>query len=530
MCHRAYSIYTLRILARLSGHHEPRPKLIAYTGCSHPVFPADRLRTLGCPAYVVHGLAAFAQACGSGSRGMDADRELNGHPLDPAASNIDYLDAFDSFWQSEEPVLSRGPSPSGHYLYDEEQQRQSVERHGGDNTLQPVDSLQTQHDDHEETESLAGILYTVEWKAVLKTKRIGMDTEQDVDLAPEVLWETILRKKVGDLLDREFPPQERPEPGDTVIVVSVSKRAERDLTKQFPGFDIGWSVIEEKLESWTHHYRAGENLTLKITFRFRPHSTAVQGSSRARGRQSATQRMRQRQAFQRDAEEHATGEAAFWRTVYRVMRCPGRPCPHGSQYCLRDSSGNHLKLLTAHLRQLVVYMQQGNRLETQNDVPDNIKQELYAEASQRTRRRNNQNSPLTTPHNQSCLPPSIMTPASQTSPEPTPTSGCAVGSSILERLDIPGSHEDAIRDYVQWHQDQSDSEEWISHYAKAGDILLKQGYKLGLFYQLQRIDILTGQGVLDGIALSFHSDIPDWLPGYRQRCADATQPGAPSID
>lgn len=67
-------------------------------------------------------------------------------------------------------------------------------------------------------EPLEGIRYTVEWKALLKTNRIEMGTEQDIDLAPEALWETTLHKKVRE------QPQERPEPGDTVVVlVSVQE-------------------------------------------------------------------------------------------------------------------------------------------------------------------------------------------------------------------------------------------------------------------------------------------------------------------
>jgi hypothetical protein len=35
--------------------------------------------------------------------------------------------------------------------------------------------------------------YTVEWKAVMNTKRIGMDTDEDVFLAPEAYWNTTLQ-------------------------------------------------------------------------------------------------------------------------------------------------------------------------------------------------------------------------------------------------------------------------------------------------------------------------------------------------
>ena len=84
-------------------------------------------------------------------------------------------------------------------------------------------------------------------------------------------------------------------------------------------------------------------------------------------------------------------------------------------------------------------------------------------------------------------------------------------------MNIPGPHEKAIEDYVKWHQEQADTQEWIRQFAKAGDILVTKGFKLNLFYQTQRIDPLTEGDVLQGIAESFHSDIPQWLPEYRQK-------------
>ena len=60
-----------------------------------------------------------------------------------------------------------------------------------------------------------------------------MDTEQDVSLAPGGFWDTTLRRKEEDMLDRKFSPQDRPQPEDTVVAVSVNKRAERDLAKEF---------------------------------------------------------------------------------------------------------------------------------------------------------------------------------------------------------------------------------------------------------------------------------------------------------
>lgn len=216
--------------------------------------------------------------------------------------------------------------------------------------------------------------YTVEWKAVMNTKRIGMDTEEEVYLAPGAYWDTTLHGKIDEALGREFVLQERPDPSSTIVVVSVSKRAERDLTKEFIGLDIDWSVIAEKLESWACYFDEGKHLLVKLTFRFRPRNGSPRTGAAGRGRQSATQRMRHEQALQRDAEEHASGRGAHWRHVYSILRCPGRPCQNSQGWCWRDPrGGKHYKLLTVHLRQLVQHVMGGNKLDSHNDIPDQVR-------------------------------------------------------------------------------------------------------------------------------------------------------------
>ena len=449
--------------------------------------------------------------------------------FDQDHSRLECLDAFDPFWQENDQVGSTRPSPAESYCGGE--QRKAVEEE--DSRSQPIVAQQL-HDYGSDAEGpWGGIRYAIEWKAVVRSTRIGIDTEQEVSLSPEAFWETTLRKKVEDLLARKFSPQDRPEPDDTVVVVSVSKRGEPDLSRVFVGFDIRWSVIEAKLESWACHFHEGKRLTVKINFRFRPSNTFSRAQGDARGRQSATRRMRHDQALQQNAEEHAAGEAAPWRTVYSLLRCPGRPCQNNQGYCWRDPhGGKHYKLLTSHMKQLVAHMQKGNKFEGRNDVPDSVRQELYAEANQRIERYRNTRHSLST-YPQAPDPTPHPTPdAMQYSPVQTPSSVIAAAPNILERLDIPGPHEDAIHDYVRWQQHQARSDEWIAQFAKAGDILLKGGYKLGLFYERQLTHLLTAEGVIPGIALSFHSDILVWLPEYRRKYEEGNMASraTPSLD
>lgn len=456
---------------------------------------------------------------------MDDPSDLHDFFNGGATSTFDKPDAFDFWPELNGPDLtqsrpqSTGPSAEHQALQQQEgveNEAQNMEEQGDEGgglllqewdgiTEPPVDTLR----------------YTLEWKAVLKTKRLGMDTEEDVFLSPKAFWEATLRHSLDKSLEREPSQHNRPEPCDTLVVVSVNKRAERDLTKDFIGLEVDWSLIEEKLESWACHFREGKRLLVKITFRFRPRDAAPQANSGRGGRQTATRRMRNQQALQQDAEMHASGEAAHWRIVYRAMRCPGRPCKNNQGYCWRDPhGGKHYKLLTAHMRKLVAHMNAGNTFESHHDVPDTIRQQLYAEADQRNETHRDTGPPhprMAQVQMNECSPASQQG-SLQCSPGRTPPPfNTVVKAIVLDALDIPGSHEKAIQDYVKWQQNQADSQEWISQFAKAGDILITQGFRLNLFYQKERIDILINGGVSEGIAESFHNDLPVWLPEYRQK-------------
>lgn len=264
---------------------------------------------------------------------MDNSPEFHDPFNGGATSAFDEPGAFSSFWDelnvgnlAQPCPQSTAPPIESHTLQQQEEEEDEV-RDGEEQIDKNVQLFLQEWDGT--TEPPADTLrYTVEWKAVLKTKRLGMNTEENVFLSPKAFWNATLQHSLDASLEREFSHQNRPEPCSTLVAVSVNKRAERDLTKEFVGLGIDWSLIEEKLESWACHFREGNRLLVKITFRFRPRDAAQQTNSGRGGRQSATRRMRQQQALQQDAEMHASEEGAYWRAVYRTMRCPGRPGSH----------------------------------------------------------------------------------------------------------------------------------------------------------------------------------------------------------
>ena len=87
------------------------------------------------------------------------------------------------------------------------------------------------------------------------------DTEQDIVLKPADYWEYFLEPKLQGFL-RKKNRLLRSE--DTNVMVSVTARSERNLTKRFDETNIGWTVIESQLTVWGKLFRAGKRLLLKF--------------------------------------------------------------------------------------------------------------------------------------------------------------------------------------------------------------------------------------------------------------------------
>ncbi|KAH7205009.1 hypothetical protein BKA60DRAFT_526878 [Fusarium oxysporum] len=122
--------------------------------------------------------------------------------------------------------------------------------------------------------------YSIEWKLQLRKGRLSKltnDTEQDRVLAPGAFWHTTLKDKVDKLLRQKTPRGKKYVPEETIIVISVNDRGERDFTKRFDEFDIHWQMAEEQLGKWSPLFRAGKKLRIDISFicREEPHGSRL---------------------------------------------------------------------------------------------------------------------------------------------------------------------------------------------------------------------------------------------------------------
>jgi hypothetical protein len=91
-----------------------------------------------------------------------------------------------------------------------------------------------------------------------------------------------------------------------------------------------------------------------------------------RSSSSTTQRVLTEGAIQVDVEQESSGQPSLWGDVYRLMRCPGPPCYLGP-HCWIDPVGKkHYKLKTHYMKSLIRHVEQGYRLQSHDDMPEEI--------------------------------------------------------------------------------------------------------------------------------------------------------------
>ncbi|CZS75053.1 unnamed protein product [Fusarium graminearum] len=157
-----------------------------------------------------------------------AAMEDDGQPFDPTQWDYDDLDFCT-------PQLS-GTNTCGVSLADPSPSPSSHQR-----SRLPLLQLDDWDPDDTYDECPPSVHYSIEWKLQLRKGRLSKltnDTEQNLVLAPGALWETTLKDKVDRLLRQKTPQGKSYLPEETIVIVSVTDRSERDLTKRFDEFDI----------------------------------------------------------------------------------------------------------------------------------------------------------------------------------------------------------------------------------------------------------------------------------------------------
>jgi hypothetical protein len=367
-------------------------------------------------------------------------------------------------------------------------------------------------------ETPSRLRYSIEWKVVANNRIVAKDTEQDLVLVPSAHWHWCLKPKVEKFLGKKLAHNRHVEFDDTSVVVSVNDRSQRDLIKRFDTMDIDWSVIERQLIRWGEFFRAGKRLRVDLSFNYVDNSLqSVSSAKRGNKRGSTTQRMLADRASQLGAEQETSGSPSAWQEVYALLRCPGPPCNLGP-HCWRDPFGKkHYKLRTHHLKALVELVQQGHSLKSHDDVPEDVREQLYAEEQQRNDRQCAKNS-MSTPG----LPPINITNVLPSPSNESPMTGIVESTVSAQkqpaktlRLDIPGPRDAAVLAYSEWQQSNVVDQALKEEFRKACDATLEDGLDLEQVYGDQDPGFFVRSGIKRGVARRFVSDIDEWAKRYK---------------
>ncbi|KAK4097376.1 hypothetical protein N658DRAFT_291647 [Parathielavia hyrcaniae] len=227
--------------------------------------------------------------------------------------------------------------------------------------------------------------YIMEWKLTLNKKTAAKQTEDNLVVAPSDFWNEELASKIADIVQSTGKSYKA---DATTIAISVNDRSERDITKHFKELQIDWPVVEKQHQGWSHLLRIGKTVRVNVSFNYMESGK----TGRTAGRGATAIQLGERDT-RLDAEPVVSGAPDAWRQVYTILRCLDPPCDRGP-YCWQDpDSKKHYKLMGHHLRSLVKSVQQGCKLERHDDVPQDIRTQLYAEEQQHLhRKRKRQNS------------------------------------------------------------------------------------------------------------------------------------------
>lgn len=200
------------------------------------------------------------------------------------------------------------------------------------------------------------------------------------------------------------------------------------------------------------------------------------------------------------------------------MRCPGPPCALGP-HCWRDPAGNkHYKLRTPHLKALIDFVTESNVLQSHNDMPAHVREQLLVEKQQRLDRQ--QPKCVGTPI--PSYPRINISNVLPSSESPPPAGGStdlalitASSAANIPSLAIPIARDTAVRMYSDWQQTQVADEELREEIAKARDTALQDGLDLEQIFEDRDVSFFVRNGVKRGIARRFVCDVGDWAKQYK---------------
>jgi len=176
------------------------------------------------------------------------------------------------------------------------------------------------------------------------------------------------------------------------------------------------------------------------------------------------------------------------------------------------------------MESLIRYVEEGGHLESHDDIPEMIRQQLYAEQQERSQRQykaapgGTGDFPPITINN---VLPSAIRASSSTQPEATTGIVAAMRTSLPRDLELPGFRDVALNEYSQWHQSRVHDTNLKDDFEKVRKIALEHALDLDLIHEENDPDFFEKQGVKKGTAKRFVRDIEGWAKRYKGEGSDS---------
>jgi hypothetical protein len=148
-------------------------------------------------------------------------------------------------------------------------------------------------------------------------------------------------------------------------------------------------------------------------------------------------------------------------------------------------------------------------------VPEEIRQQLYAEEQQRLERHqrgpNISSSNLPPIHITNMLPTSSSQTSNQLSSVSTPAHTIQPKLAMIIHLDVPGCLDEQVEDYCTWQQSRVKKPALKLEYQKACDLMIDDGMDLGLIRRDPDPKYLIEKKIKRGVAEHIVGDIDEWV-------------------
>lgn len=345
-------------------------------------------------------------------------------------------------------------------------------------------------------ESASIFNYTIIWKLQLRKGRVTKlteDTIEDVDVAPGAYWNETLKSELATVV-KENVPDPQYQPDETTITVSNSKRGVPPYTRRFPKLIIEWADVENKVRSWSN---LDDSLKVVISFIYKEtHPTSKKGKA---GRGATKKQFAALDKLV--AQQEASGTRAIWKDVYELMECISATCTNRGFSCWRYKDKHH-KLDSDIMDRLVDRAEQGYRMDTHDDVPEDIRELIRTRENEEEARRKRKRKASDQ------LPVNIRVFCHGHRDD-----GSVDYTSDSQReLNFSVPDDEAPIVYSDWLCAKITNEKWRTASQLANEVTVNKGYDLHWLYANQRAgkDMLIANGVLEGVAARFVSWISRW--------------------